>query len=210
MKSKYHFTIILIICNLYFHNTTSAINYNSDSLLLKSIEDYDTNTINKLLDLTKKLSSNQSDSAKIYGKRALLLSNALKFQTGIEKAYVRLAVIDFYQSNYKGALSNINLVKENITDNHQGKSTLTSALLLEGTIYKSQGDYEKAIIILDSVKSISKTLKNYHLYTLATNNIANIYRKEGRHADALISYFEVLDLIGNNNLDKEHLTKLKI
>lgn len=203
MESKYYFTIIFIICNLYFYNTSSALNFNKDSLLLASIEDYDTNTINKLLDLTKKLSSNQSDSAKFYGKQALLLSKALSFQTGIHKSYVRLAVVDFYQSNYEDALKNIGFVKENITDNYLGKSTLTSALLLEGTIYKSQGDYSKAIMILDSAKNIAKQLGNYHLYALATNNIANIYRKEGRHGTALENYFEVIELIEGKGLNKD-------
>ncbi len=203
MNSKYYISIFFIICNLYFINTNSAHNHPNDSLLRSSIGNYDTNTVNKLLDLTKKLSSNKSDSAKLFGQKALLTSKALNFQTGIHKSYVRLAVVDYYQSNYRDALININNVKKNLTDNNEGKSTLTSALLLEGTIYKSKGNYSKAITVLDSAKNISKSLKNYHLYALATNNIANIYRKQGRHGDALESYFEVLDLIKDKDLDRD-------
>jgi tetratricopeptide (TPR) repeat protein len=190
MKPLYYLMFLVLISSPY------ATKANGVDSLLQTIqtEKKDTNTVNTLIKITNILRSNYPDSAYIYAKKALSLSEKLGFSKGENAAIYQLAVIEYFKGNYEKALEYIEMSKVILSRNKSLQKELAASLNVEGSIYKNMGDYVKAIEVYNQSLKIAENQNDYHTWVLVSNNKANIYRREGKHDKAIKIYEKALNL----------------
>jgi signal transduction histidine kinase len=199
MKPLYYLMFLVLISSPY------ATKANGVDSLLQTIqtEKKDTNTVNTLIKITNILRSNYPDSAYIYAKKALSLSEKLGFSKGENAAIYQLAVIEYFKGNYEKALEYIEMSKVILSRNKSLQKELAASLNVEGSIYKNMGDYVKAIEVYNQSLKIAENQNDYHTWVLVSNNKANIYRREGKHDKAIKIYEKALNLCKIHNLEAD-------
>lgn len=198
MRFSYLISLLLIL----FSFTAKASNVDSLLQIIRA-EKTDTHTVNALIELTIAIRSNYPDSALIYTKKALNLSEKLGFSTGTNNAIYQLAVIEYFKGNYEKALEYVEMSKNFLKKDKSNKRKLAATLIIEGNIYKNLGDYSKAIEIYNICSKVALSQKDYHLWVIANNNKANIYRREGNHDEALKIYEKALIFCQKYNLEED-------
>jgi signal transduction histidine kinase len=204
MKFLYYLILWVLISSSYATKASSV-----DSLLqIIKTEKKDTNTVNRLIEITNILRSNYPDSAHIYAEKALHLSEKLGFSKGTNSAIYQLAVIEYFKGNYEKALKYTEMSKELLVRNKSLQKELAATLNVEGSIYKNIGDYTNAIKVFNQSLKIAENQKDYHLWVLVSNNKANIYRREGKHDEAIEIYEKALKICKKYNLEEDKVLVL--
>lgn len=198
--------LLLIATLMVFGATVTVSATNIDSLIQAvDIEKQDTSTVNALIKITRSLRSNMPDSALIFAKKAMFISEAIGFSKGINNSTFHISVIYYYKGNYEKALEYIELNKVGLATSKASKRELASTLTLEGNIYKINGDYDEAIDIYEQCLKIAEDEDDTHLWIVVNNNKANIYRRQGKHGEALKIYFEALKKCDEAGLESEKI-----
>ncbi|MDF2453160.1 MAG: protein serine/threonine phosphatase [Bacteroidota bacterium] len=186
--------LLLIILNLFQHNTL-AQNPITDSLLkLLKTNKQDTFRINILNDISKEYrNTGDYEFAISYSKQAETLATKLNFKKGLAKALNASGVIYEIQGSYPKALDyylRSLKIREEIGD----KKGIANSLNNIGIIYYYQRDYPKALNNYSRSLKIREEIKDENGIATCLNNIGIIYKNQGEHAKALEHYFRALKI----------------
>lgn len=121
--------------------------------------------------------------------------------SNFDKAQISLKLAEVYQQqgNYQKAFEIYQIIQD-YGEKGGDVSSQISALNGIGTIYNSQGKYDKALNTFEEAKEISQ---NFSLsITIELLNIAAVYNQQSRYLDALKNYQHVLK-IAQNSKDKK-------
>ena len=181
----------------------SKTNANIDSLFLELNKvKHDTNKANILNNISESLwKSNHYDSAKVFSQQALLLSQQLKFKSGIGSAYNTQGAINLYQGNYAEAirLFNISLTFRQALNDKKG---IASSYNNIGNAYVFLGNYPLALKnYLQSLK-IKEEIGDLKGVAATYNNIGAIYENQKNYTEAEKKYLQSLKIKQQLNDEK--------
>lgn len=171
-----------------------------DSLrnLLKNTPD-DTLKALALSNLSYQYLKYQIDTALFYGRKALLLSQELNYQSGIAKSFNQLGLVHKYLSNFDSSLFYYNksaILFESLNIPYEKASVLNRM----GNIYKRFGEFGKSLdCFLNSLKIYQETKDSVRMADVM-NNIGVLYNNMGYYEKALEYHLLNLEISKKLNL----------
>jgi sensor histidine kinase YesM len=132
------------------------------------------------------------DSAMLYGKAALTLSEQLNFEKGIAGAHGNIGNAFYEQGEYPQALDNYYKALK-VAEEAGDQKAIVRWLGNIGVVYTRMGDYLKAIDNNFRILSISEKLNDKRILASTYNNIGIIYKFKGNYIRALDYFSKALD-----------------
>jgi serine phosphatase RsbU (regulator of sigma subunit) len=125
-----------------------------------------------------------SDSAKVYGQKAIDLAKKLGFRKGLGRAYTNLGVVYIVTGNYPPALKYDSLAYTIYIEmaDRKGQSRVLDN---EGSIYDEEGNYAKSLECYFKALAIGKEDNDTDRIAATMANIGGVYDEEGEYATAL-------------------------
>lgn len=78
---------------------------------------------------------------------------------------------------------------------HGDPAVMMDSWLLLGLLHQTLGRWAQSLVAYEQAERLARSLQNSHVLALAAFRRGDIYRSQGRGADASISYLQALDLI---------------
>lgn len=133
------------------------------------------------------------DSAKIYGYKALEISEKIKYKIGTINSYNIIAKLYIKNGEYYDAIKtykkNIEFAKQ--INYEKGLATIYNNL---GTVYQNQSNYPEALnMFFESLKIFEKA-NNLKGMSVNYNNIGNIFRIQNKSEDAINYYNKSVEI----------------
>jgi serine phosphatase RsbU (regulator of sigma subunit) len=126
-------------------------------------------------------------------RRALKLSQKVKFEKGLFNSLTNLGVIYYYQQNYPEALNNY-LEALKIAERKNDKALMARAMANVGLIYENQGENDKTLEYYFKGLKLKEELNEPVGVRAILTNIGRVYGKKGEDSVALIYYDRSLKL----------------
>jgi len=190
MKTSTTFFFSLLLTINYSFAQQSKI----DSLqnLLKTAKQ-DTTKAKLLNSLSSELRRSNPDTAMCYAKKALKLSENLKFKKGITKSFYNIGVIYYYQDNYTQAVAyyqkSLKIFEE--LGNKKGMSDCYTNI---GEVHRHQGNYAQAVAYYQKSLKIAEELGDKKGMSNCYNNIGLVHAEQGNYAQAVAYYQKSLKI----------------
>ncbi|OQX79890.1 MAG: hypothetical protein B6D61_02840 [Bacteroidetes bacterium 4484_249] len=191
--------IIFIVLNIYsFPKNPQEDSLKDNEEYLLQIK-YDTSSVSNLLNKANDLFYENPELAKKYTQKAIYVSDSLKYQQGMAKAYFLQGQILYNSYQYKQAANH--LIKA--LQFYENKDTSTKLLNLYhfiSTSYYLINFYNKALLYSEKGYDISKALNkpNEQISFLITNSIC--HDAFGEYTKALEELYTAVDLAERNNI----------
>lgn len=192
------------IACIFFSSCLFAQQSKTDSLSARLKQTiHDTDKVNTLIALAWELKSNNPDISIILSEQALIISEKIKFKTGIGKSNHNLGELNYLKANYPNALDYYfralslweKLEKEVSSNNRQSIINNKSKTLGNiGNVYVSQTDYHKALDYYFKALKIKQKLRNKKEISITLGNIGVVYRMQSDYPKALDYYFRALKI----------------
>ncbi|MDO5968865.1 sensor histidine kinase [Flavivirga aquimarina] len=178
--------LLLFIFISFFSNSFSQNKVVIDSLLFHLEQEInDTTKVNTLNELSWEYRKTDFTKAKKFAKKAKKLGDSIFFDKGSITSLNRLGTIAIFEGNFDEAEEIYLKVLKRSIGNPYGIARANNQL---GEIYRSIGDYDKAL--QHSLKSLQifKELKKDRLIALVSNNIGELHKNLGNLEES-IKYF---------------------
>lgn len=162
-----------------------------------------------------KLSSSYSDMGEMglaleNAKKALLLSQQIKYAPGTEKAYSNMAMVYYLQADYTNAINYYNH-SLNIAQRIGNKSAEAAIITNMGLIYDAQGKLPDALTNFFRALKLSEEVDDKKLIALCTGNIGDAYLYQEDYPQALMYFqksFALYQEIGSKNGETYNLESI--
>lgn len=186
---SYLFLLLLQFLPLFASAQTAKID--SLKLVYKGISSNDTSKVNILNSIARELYLIKDASSRVYGEKALKLSNHLDYSQGKAKAYQNLGFHFKNEGNFEHTLQFFDTA---LIHYKKSDDQLEIALVYNyiGSVYYIKGDFQLASDNYEKALKINKLLKNEK--EIATNiyNIGLCYQDLGNLPKALNYYLQAL------------------
>ncbi len=167
--------IVIVVIGLVWSNKMLAIPINLDSLRteIRNLPD-DTLKVIKLVDLSKKYSKNNADTAKNLVNLAINLAQKLNYTYGYAYSLKQQGGVYKYKSEYDSSLYFYNKALA-LFDSLANDSQKARVLNGMGNIYKRKGNYEQAIDHFMKSLELSRQIHDTVMISALYNNMAVLF-----------------------------------
>lgn len=192
---------LLISLALIFSGMVFSQQEKVDSLKLelRRNSNQDTLKIGTLIQLSYELNNINTDSALVYANKALQLSENIKWNKGLAKAYRQKGLVFYYKSDYLNALTSSQKALE-YTKFFESELLEASIYNNIGNIYADLEDFNRALENYEAYLKISEHLNSVNNQLIALVNIAVVNTELGKYQEAVIGYLHSLKLAEDNRL----------
>jgi two-component system sensor histidine kinase/response regulator len=168
---------------------------------LKSKDDADTLSINRLNKLAAGYFDFNPDSTFYYSQKSIILSRKIDYQAGLADGLVQIGHVYFFKGKFEQARRNFDgaiLIYKHIND----KDGLSRCYLLYGRMFGLLAKYKFAHTYLSQALYLAREIKNERSAADCYKNIGIVYFDEGQLPKALDYYYNALfiDLKINDKL----------
>ena len=198
---KKFFLLLIVIASITNRSYPQQSKIDSFLTLLKKDKE-DTDKVNHLNILARKLSTSNPDTSILLANKALSLAEKVKSKKHIANSYHQIAWANLAKDNFPSALEN-NFKALKLREELGDKIGIALSLNNIGLIYRNQNDYSKALdCYLRALKTFEE-LGDKNKSATVLGNIGGIYNEQRDYAKALDYYFRSLKIseeLGNKNL----------
>lgn len=195
------FTFLFILLTEFSFSQNQRIVDSVRSILNK--QSPDTIAVNCFIQLGSEYKNNEPQKAMEFAKKALDLSQKLKFKQGIANSYHLLGMINSNLSNNDKAMESY-LLSLKINEELGNKKQMSTAYNNIGSLYYYQGNYEKALKYYLISLEIDESLNEQTGMASSYNNVGLIYWAQN-NLDKARDYFQKAVTIYSKLNDKNGL-----
>ena len=207
--------IIFILCFLFLlikvEKKAFCQNLEIDSIRISlNLIPNDTAKVLELTNFSYRYLKYQIDTALVYGRKALLLSQKLNYKYGQASSLNQLGLVHKYLTNFDSSLNYYNK-SYFLFDSLHVDSEKASVLNRMGNIYKRFGDFNKSLdCFLNSLKIYQNKNDSIHMSDIL-NNLGVLYNNMGNFDKSLKYYFLNLDVRKKTNqINNIHIVYMNI
>ena len=168
---------ILLIFIISFTSNFSLAQISSEdsmAIVIEKMKD-DTSKVNKLNDAATKFKlTGEFDKSIKLAKKALKISEKIKFELGKGDSFFQLGSCYYYQGNFKEALNSF-IEASKISEKQNNVLSTANVYLYIGVIYWQLKNYDEALINLHKALALQKSVNSIEAMALSMNNIGMIY-----------------------------------
>ncbi len=150
-------------------------------------ESFDTLKIDRLNKIAKYYYHTNPDSAFYYSKKALQISDSIKYLKGKAEAHRIIGIAYSAQGKFNESLKYLLISKDEFEKNHN-KKLLTYIYTSIGIVFRKKSDYNTALEYFLKAKEIAEELKDSLKIQAIYNNIGIVYKVIGNYNEALNYY----------------------
>ncbi|TSD66061.1 sensor histidine kinase [Inquilinus sp. KBS0705] len=153
----------------------------------------DTNAVNRLNQLAEAYFESQPDSTVYYANEAIRIAKQIDYKKGMAAAYIQLALVNTFKSQYQASQSNFNKAAQ-LYQQVNNQAGVSEAYIGLGRVQDYLGNYDSAIAVFNRALSIRQKLRNRldiaHCYAI----MGITYDNKGELSKALDYYFKSLKI----------------